>query len=209
MITIAKKGDLTSRRKLIQALPQKMAIKKSMEVSGQLPKFKEGVYKLENENLYLTPTSEINLTNYYRDSIFKKEELPVRMSAYTSCIRREAGNYGASEKGLIRLHQFEKVEIFSFTEPEKSNDELNYMIYCIEDLLKSLGIHYRVVLLSTYDSSFQSAKTYDIEVWMPGQNSYYEVSSASNCRDFQARRGKIRYREDASSGFLVLELRWV
>ena len=175
-------------------LPPYLINQKSLETVGQLPKFRDGVYKTEEENLYLTPTAEANLTNLYRDHIFQEHELPKRLTAWTSCFRREAGNYGHNERGLIRIHEFEKVELFSIVHPEKSYEELDRMIACAEDILKQLGLHYRVSLLSAQDSSFQSAKTYDIEVWMPGQNAYYEVSSASNCTDFQARRGKIRFR---------------
>ena len=176
-------------------LPPYLVSTKSMETSGQLPKFADGAYKVEDESLYLTPTSEVNLLNYYRDSILQVDELPKRVTSWTSCFRREAGNYGHAERGLIRIHQFEKVELVSLTEPNKSLDELDRMMACAEDILQQLGLHYRVVLLAAQDSSFQSAKTYDIEVWMPGQQSYYEVSSASTCTDFQARRAKIRYRQ--------------
>jgi len=176
-------------------LPPYLVNTVSMTTSGQLPKFADGVYKVEGEDLYLTPTSEVNLLNYYRDTIFTAQELPKRLTAWTSCFRREAGNYGHAERGLIRIHQFEKVELVSVTKPEQSEKELDRMIACAEDILQQLGLHYKIMLLAAGDTAFQSHKTYDIEVWMPGQKSYYEVSSASNCIDFQARRGKIRYRE--------------
>lgn len=175
-------------------LPPYLANTKSLEGSGQLPKFADGVYKIEGEDLYLIPTSEVSLLNYYRDTILESEQLPQRLTSWTSCFRKEAGTYGASERGLIRIHQFEKVELVSFTKPQDSYDELERMVACGEDILKQLGLHYRTMLLAAQDASFQSAKTYDIEVWMPGQGSYYEVSSASNCTDFQSRRAKIRYR---------------
>ena len=178
-------------------LPPYLVNQKSLEVVGQLPKFRDGVYKVENEDLYLTPTAEVNLTNLYRDHIFQEHEMPKRLTAWTSCFRREAGGYGNQERGLIRIHEFEKIELFSIVRPEESYDELERMIACGEDILKQLGLHYRVSLLAAQDSSFQSAKTYDIEVWMPGQKAYYEVSSASNCTDFQSRRGQIRYRNAA------------
>lgn len=178
-------------------LPPYMANTKSLEGSGQLPKFADGVYKIENEDLYLIPTSEVSLLNYYRDTIFEAHDLPKRLTSWTSCFRREAGGYGSAERGLIRIHQFEKVELVSFTKPEDSANELERMVACGEDILQQLGLHYRIMLLAAQDSSFSSAKTYDIEVWMPGQNSYYEVSSASNCTEFQARRAKIRYRGNA------------
>jgi seryl-tRNA synthetase len=175
-------------------LPPYLANTKSLESSGQLPKFADGVYKIENEDLYLIPTSEVSLLNYYRDMILDASELPKRLTSWTSCFRREAGTHGSAERGLIRIHQFEKVELVSFTKPEDSNSELERMVACGEEILQQLGLHYRIMLLAAQDASFSSAKTYDIEVWMPGQNSYYEVSSASNCTDFQARRAKIRYR---------------
>jgi seryl-tRNA synthetase len=176
-------------------LPPYLVNTKSLEASGQLPKFADGVYKIENEDLYLIPTSEVSLLNYYRDNIFEPNDLPKRLTSWTSCFRREAGTYGSAERGLIRIHQFEKVELVSFTKPENSYDELERMIACGEDILKQLGLHYRVMLLAAQDCSFQAAMTYDLEVWMPGQGSYYEVSSASNCTDFQSRRAKIRYRD--------------
>lgn len=180
-------------------LPPYLVSTLSMQTSGQLPKFADGAYKIDKEDLYLIPTSEVSLLNYYRDTIFQADDLPKRLTAWTSCFRREAGNYGHAERGLIRIHQFEKVELVSFTKPEDSEKELEKMIACAEDILQQLGLHYRVMLLAAQDTSFQSAKTYDIEVWMPGQNSYYEVSSASNCSDFQARRAKIRYRSHQGS----------
>lgn len=178
-------------------LPPYLTNETSLMTAGNFPKFKEEVFAVTADNLYLIPTSEVCLTNIYRDEIIDGEKLPIRMTAWSSCFRREAGNYGKMERGLIRIHQFEKVELFSICEPENSNQELEKMVACAESLLQKLGLHYQVSLLATEDCSFQSAKTYDIEVWLPGQNRYYEVSSASNCTDFQARRGKIRYRKVA------------
>lgn len=177
-------------------LPSALVNETSLEVASNFPKFKDQVYAVTADGLYLTPTSEVNLANMYRDHIFKVEELPVRMTAWTSCFRREAGTYGASERGLIRIHQFEKVELYTICEPEHSAAEQDRMLACAEDILQQLGLHYRISLLAGQDCSFASAKTYDIEVWLPGQNSYYEVSSISNCTDFQARRGMIRYKTD-------------
>lgn len=177
-------------------LPSVLVNEQALTVTGNFPKFKEDVYAVEKDNLYLTPTAEVNLTNMFRDHIFEQKELPVRMTAWTSCFRREAGNYGAHERGLIRIHQFEKVELVTICEPEQSPQELDRMIACAESILQKLGLHYRISLLAAQDTSFSSAKTYDIEVWLPGQKQYYEVSSASNCTDFQARRGLIRYRKD-------------
>lgn len=176
-------------------LPPYLVNEESLTTSGNLPKFVDGVYKINDEDLYLIPTSEVSLLNYYRDTIFLSADLPKRLTSWTSCFRREAGTYGSAERGLIRIHQFEKVELVSITKPEDSEQELERMLACAETILQQLGLHYRVMLLAAQDTSFQSHKTYDIEVWMPGQKSYYEVSSLSNCTDFQARRGKIRYRD--------------
>lgn len=176
-------------------LPPYLVNTRSLQAAGQLPKFADGVYKIQDEDLYLSPTSEVNLTNMYRDMILDRAQLPVRMTSWTSCFRREAGGYGSTERGLIRIHEFEKLELYSIVTPEESGQELDKMVACAENILQMLGLHYRVSLLAAQDTSFQSVKTYDIEVWMPGQKAYYEVSSASNCHAFQARRGGIRYRE--------------
>ncbi len=175
-------------------MPPYLVNEKSLEVASNFPKFREQVFSV-CDDLYLTPTSEVNLTNIYRDQILTAEQLPIRMTAWTSCFRREAGTYGAAEQGLIRIHQFEKVELYTICEPEHSEAEQLKMLKCAEDILQKLGLHYRVSLLAAQDCSFASAKTFDIEVWMPGQNAYYEVSSCSNCTDFQSRRGKIRYKK--------------
>jgi seryl-tRNA synthetase len=175
-------------------LPPHLINQESLTVSGNFPKFKDQVYAVPEDGLFLTPTSEVNIANMYRDHIFAQEELPVRMTAFTSCYRREAGTYGAAERGLIRIHQFEKVELYTICEPENSSAELDRMIACAESILQALGLHYRISLLAAQDCSFQSAKTYDLEVWFPVQKCYKEVSSASNCTDFQARRGLMRYK---------------
>lgn len=175
-------------------LPPVMVNEKTLETSGNFPKFKDQVYSIQADQLFMAPTSEVDLASLYAQTIIDYEKLPIRMTAWTSCFRREAGNYGAQERGLIRIHQFEKVELYSICEPEKSPSELDHMVSCAEEILKALGLHYRIMFLAGQDCSFQSAKTYDIEVWLPGQKQYYEVSSASNCTDFQARRGLIRYR---------------
>lgn len=175
-------------------LPPYLVNEQSLEIASNFPKFRDQVYSMPEEKLYLTPTSEVNLTNLYRKHIFATQDLPVRMTSWTSCFRTEAGKYGAVERGLIRIHQFEKVELYTLCEPKDSNTEQDRMLACAETILQKLGLHYRVSLLATQDCSFPSARTYDIEVWMPGQNAYYEVSSISNCTDFQARRGMIRYR---------------
>ena len=176
-------------------IPSVLINEKSLETASNFPRFKDEMYAITADNLYLTPTAEVNLANLYRDAILSQDQLPIRMTAWTSCFRREAGTYGATERGLIRIHQFEKVELYSLTEPEHSNEELDRMVACAESILQKLGLHYRISLLAGQDCSFASAKTYDIEVWLPGQNAYYEVSSASNCTDFQSRRGMIRYKK--------------
>lgn len=175
-------------------LPPCVTNEKSLLVASNFPKFRDQVYSIPEDNLYLSPTAEVVLTNLYRDHIFGEQELPVRMTAWTSCFRREAGSYGATERGLIRIHQFEKCELYTVCEPSQGIAEHDRMVACAEDILQQLGLHYRVSLLAAQDCSFASAKTYDIEVWLPGQNAYYEVSSSSNCTDFQSRRGAIRYK---------------
>lgn len=179
-------------------LPPYLVKDLSLIGSGNLPRFQEDVYKIKNEDLYLTPTAEVNLSNVYRDSIIESDNLPLKMTAWTSCFRKEAGGYGAQERGLIRLHQFEKAEIYTITEPKNSLEELDKMVSCAEQILKDLGLHYRISLLAAQDTGFASAKTYDIEVWMPGQNVYKEVASCSDCTNFQARRCHIRYRKDSN-----------
>ncbi len=176
-------------------LPSVLVNEKSLQVAGNFPKFKDQVYAIAEDNLYLSPTAEVNLASMYQDHIFSLNELPIRTTAWTSCFRREAGTYGAHERGLIRIHQFEKVELFTICEPKDSEKELERILACAESILQKLDLHYRISLLATQDMSFQAAKTYDIEVWLPGQGSYYEVSSCSNCTDFQARRGLIRYKK--------------
>ncbi len=177
-------------------LPPALANEQSLIVSSNLPKFKDQVYEVNEDSLYLIPTAEVSLANIYRDQILAAEQLPIRMTAWTSCFRREAGGYGAHERGLIRMHQFEKAELFTICEPENSKQEQERMLACAEGILQALELPYRVSLLATQDCSFASARTYDLEVWLPGQKSFYEVSSISNCTDFQARRGAIRYRKE-------------
>lgn len=177
-------------------LPPYLVNEKSLICASNFPRFKDEVYSINDEDLYLTPTAEVNLTNMYRGHIFNATDLPVHMTAWTSCFRREAGGYGAHERGLIRIHQFEKLELYTICEPENSNQELNAMVACAESILQALGLHYRISLLAAQDCSFASAKTYDIEVWMPGQGVYKEVSSSSNCTDFQARRAEMRYKSE-------------
>lgn len=184
-------------------LPPYLVNEESLTVSSNLPKFKDQIYELKDDGLFLTPTAEVNLASMYRDHIFDQHDLPIRMTSWTSCFRREAGGYGATERGLIRMHQFEKVELYTLCIPEASQKEQERMLACAEELLQRLGLHYRVSLLAAQDCSFPSAKTYDIEVWLPGQKEYYEVSSVSNCTDFQARRGMIRYKDSTNKKQLV------
>ncbi len=183
-------------------LPPALLNAQSLEVASNFPRFKDQVYAVEKDGLYLTPTAEVDLANLYRDSILTPEQLPVRMTSWTSCFRREAGSYGSTERGLIRIHQFEKVELFSLCEPAESPAEQERMLACAESILQMLGLHYRVSLLATQDCSFASFKTYDIEVWLPGQGTYFEVSSISNCTDFQSRRGMIRYKKDGKNSLV-------
>jgi seryl-tRNA synthetase len=177
-------------------LPPHLGNRESFYTSSQLPKFEEDDYRIERDDLYLNPTAEVMLCNMHRGEILSAEQLPLNYAAYTACFRREAGAAGEEERGLIRMHQFNKVELFKFTKPEESYAQLEQLVRDAEDILQTLGLHYRVVLLPTGDLSFQSSKTYDLEVWLPSQERYYEVSSCSNCEAFQARRGEIRYRPE-------------
>lgn len=168
----------------------------SMYGTGQFPKFTEDVFQIEGEDLTLIPTSEVPLTNYYRGEIIPSENLPQYFTAFSPCYRSEAGSAGRDTRGLIRLHQFNKVEMVKFTDQESSYDELEKMTQNAETILQKLNLPYRVLALSTGDMGFSAAKTYDLEVWVPSQNMYREISSCSNCTDFQARRSKIRYRDN-------------
>jgi seryl-tRNA synthetase len=167
----------------------------SLKGTGQLPKFGDDLFKIEGENLYLIPTAEVPVTNLFRDEILSSDELPIKLTAYTACFRKEAGSAGRDTRGMIRQHQFGKVELVSITKPEESDRVFDEMVSCASDLLKSLGLAHKLVLLCGGDLGFSAAKTVDIEVWLPGQNRYREISSISNTRDFQARRAKIRYKE--------------
>lgn len=174
--------------------PPYMVTRATMTGTGQLPKFEEDAYKV-NEDMFLIPTAEVPVTNLYRDMILDASRLPIRHCAYSTCFRAEAGSAGRDTRGLIRQHQFNKVELVKITTPEQSYDELESMTASAEKVLKLLGLPYRVVTLCSGDMGFSAAKTYDIEVWMPSYNRYVEISSCSNCEDFQARRAAIRYRE--------------
>jgi len=164
--------------------------------TGQLPKFADDLFKIEGESLYMIPTAEVPLTNLFRDEILKKEDLPLKLTAYTPCFRKEAGSAGRDTRGIIRQHQFDKVELVSITTPDQSEQVFNEMVNCASDLLTSLGLPHRHVLLCAGDMGFSAAKTIDLEVWLPGQGKYREISSISNTRDFQARRAKIRYKDE-------------
>jgi seryl-tRNA synthetase (EC 6.1.1.11) len=166
-----------------------------LEGTGQLPKFEEDLYFCERDNLYLIPTAEVPLTNLFRDTILEEKDLPIYLTAYTPCYRREAGAYGKDIRGIIRQHQFDKVELVKIVHPDTSDQELEKLTADAEEILKLLGLPYRVVALCTGDLGFASAKTYDIEVWFPSQNKYREISSCSNCTDFQARRMNTRFKD--------------
>ena len=164
--------------------------------TGQLPKFEDDLFRIEDEDLYLIPTAEVPLTNIYNDEILKKEELPQLMTAYTPCFRKEAGSAGRDTRGMIRQHQFDKVEMVAISHPENSDKIFDMMVQNASDILKALELPHRLVMLCGGDLGFGAAKTIDIEVWLPGQNQYREISSISNTRDFQARRAKIRFKDD-------------
>ncbi|AOP35788.1 serine--tRNA ligase [Leptospira tipperaryensis] len=175
----------------------------SMMATGQYPKFKEEFYRIEKDELNLIPTAEVPLTNLYRDEIIPEDQLPISVTAHTSCFRREAGSYGKDTRGLVRVHQFQKVELVKFCKPEDSEEQHKQMLSHAENILKKLELPYRVIILCSGDISANSSITYDIEVWMPGLNRYMEISSVSNFRDFQARRGKIRYKSKDGKNQLV------
>jgi seryl-tRNA synthetase len=181
-----------------EMLPPFLANRESMTGTGQLPKFAEDLFKVEKTDYYLIPTAEVPVTNIHRDEILSEKDLPIYYVAYSPCFRAEAGSYGKDTRGLIRQHQFNKVEMVKFTTPETSYDELEKLTLNAEEVLKRLNIPYRTVSLCTADLGFSSAKTYDVEVWLPGQDTYREISSCSNFDDFQARRASIRFRREGS-----------
>ncbi|HEV3454914.1 MAG TPA: serine--tRNA ligase [Thermoanaerobaculia bacterium] len=180
-----------------EVLPPFIVNRATLIGTGQLPKFEQDLFKLEGHDYYLIPTAEVPLTSIHRDEILDEERLPLRYTAYTPCFRSEAGSYGKDVRGLIRQHQFNKVELVQLTTPETSYEALEQLTAHAEKVLQLLGLPYRVVCLSTGDTGFSSAKTYDLEVWLPGQGGYREISSCSNCEDFQARRANLRYRPAA------------
>jgi seryl-tRNA synthetase len=185
-----------------EVLPPFLVNAESLIGTGQLPKFEADLFKT-GEGFYLVPTAEVPVTNIFRDEILPAEKLPISMTAYTPCFRSEAGSYGKDVRGLIRQHQFNKVELVKFTRPEDSYDHLEKLTRDAESILQKLGLHYRVVSLCTADLGFASAKTYDLEVWLPGQDTYREISSCSNFEDFQARRARIRFKDEAGKNRLV------
>jgi seryl-tRNA synthetase len=186
----------TAEHGYVEMLPPAIANRAALVGTGQLPKFEEDLFRLVQGDYFLIPTAEVPLTNLHRDEILEREMLPIKYVAYTPCFRSEAGSYGKDVRGLIRQHQFNKVEMVKLAEPESSYDEIETMVRNAEEVLRRLKIAYRVVELCTGDMGFGSAKTYDVEVWLPGQNAYREISSCSNCEDFQARRANIRYRRE-------------
>ena len=179
-----------------EVLPPFLVNRDAMTGTGQLPKFEEDLFRVSEPDFFLIPTAEVPVTNIHREEILEREQLPILYVAYTPCFRREAGSYGQDVRGLIRQHQFNKVELVKFTEPEHSYEELEKLVADAETVLQQLQLPYRVVELCTGDLGFVAAKTYDLEVWLPGQTAYREISSCSNFEDFQARRAQIRYRKE-------------
>jgi len=180
-----------------EILPPFLVNTASLMAAGQLPKFAADLFKIENTDFWLTPTSEVELHNLYRDETLPEEKLPIHVTAWTACFRSEAGAAGKDTRGILRQHQFQKVELFKFTHPEKSYDEHEALVRNAETILQKLGLHYRTVLLCSGDMGFASAKTYDIEVWLPSSMEFREISSCSNCEAFQARRAGIRFKPKA------------
>ena len=183
-----------------EIMPPYLVNSAALTASGQLPKFAEESFQCREDDLWLTPTAEVPLTNLHRDDILTDDQLPIHYCAYTPCFRREAGSYGKDTRGLIRLHQFNKVEMYKFVHPDTSFDELEALVADAEDILQKLKLPYRVLALCTGDLGFSSCKTYDLEVWMPSAKRYREISSCSNCLDFQARRANIRFKSVGQKG---------
>ncbi|WP_204152258.1 serine--tRNA ligase [Leptolyngbya sp. CCY15150] len=183
-----------------EIIPPFLVNTQSLTASGQLPKFADESFKCDRDDLWLTPTAEVPLTSFHRDEILSLDDLPLYYCAYTPCFRREAGSYGRDTRGLIRLHQFHKVEMFKFVHPDQSFEELERLTASAEGILQALQLPYRVLELCTGDLGFSATKTYDLEVWMPSSGKYREISSCSNCLDFQARRANIRFKEPGKKG---------
>ena len=184
----------------VEVLPPILVNSQSLTATGQLPKFAEESFKCENDDLWLIPTAEVPLTNLYRDDVIESSRLPIYHCAYTPCFRREAGSYGRDTRGLIRLHQFNKVELVKVVHPATSEEELQKLVQNAAAILEALKLPYRVIELCTGDLGFSASKTYDLEVWLPSAGKYREISSCSNCGDFQARRGNIRFKEAGKKG---------
>lgn len=184
----------TNEHGYTETIPPYIVNSNSFFGTGQFPKFKDDVFHIQGTDYHLIPTAEVPVTNYFSNEILKEEDLPIYLTAFTPCFRSEAGSYGKDTKGLIRQHQFHKVELVKFSHPEKSYEEHEKMTQNAEAILQKLGLPYKIVSLCTTDLGFSAAKTYDLEVWLPGQNAYREISSCSNCEDFQARRANIRFR---------------
>lgn len=192
--------DLNTSKGYIEVLPPIIVNRDSMRGTGQLPKFEMELFKIVDPEFYLIPTAEVPVTNIHRNEILNEKDLPIYYTAYTPCFRREAGSYGKDVRGLIRQHQFNKVELVKFVKPEDSFNELELLTANAEDILQKLGLPYRVVALCTGDIGFSAAKTYDLEVWLPGQQKYREISSCSNFTDYQARRANIRFKREGKKG---------
>jgi seryl-tRNA synthetase len=192
--------DLNTSKGYKEVFPPVLVNRESMTGTGQLPKFEMELFRIADPEFYLIPTAEVPVTNIHRGEILKEADLPLYYTAYTPCFRREAGSYGKDTRGLIRQHQFNKVELVKFVKPEDSSNELEKLTSDAEDILQRLGLPYRVVALCTGDLGFSAARTYDLEVWLPGQNRYREISSCSNFMDFQARRANIRFRREGKKG---------
>ena len=184
----------TEKHNYTEIFPPFLANRNSTGGTGQLPKLEDDMYYINQDDLFLIPTAEVPVTNIYKNEIFNSDKLPIYHTAYSACFRREAGSYGKDTRGFQRVHQFNKVEMVKFVDPETSYDELESLVSDAEEVLQLLGLHYRVIELCTGDLSFAAAKCYDIEVWSAGCQEWLEVSSCSNCTDFQARRANIRYR---------------
>ncbi len=191
---------LNTSKGYTEVFPPILVNRESMTATGQLPKFEAELFRIADPEFYLIPTAEVPVTNIHRDEILKEQDLPIYYTAYTPCFRREAGSYGKDTRGLIRQHQFNKVELVKFVKPEDSYNELETLTGDAEDILRKLGLPYRVVALCTGDLGFSASKTYDLEVWLPGQQRYREISSCSNFEDFQARRANIRFKREGKKG---------
>lgn len=187
--------DFNTKRGFKEVAVPYIVNRETLVGTGQLPKFEEDLFKIEGEELFLIPTAEVPVTNLFRDEIIPAEDLPIKMTSYTACFRKEAGSAGRDTRGMIRQHQFDKVELVCITQPEDSDKIFDEMVNCASDLLTSLGLPHRHLMLCGGDLGFGASKTIDLEVWFPGQNRYREISSISNTRDFQARRAKIRYKD--------------